>query len=156
MKPVETMAGHLHKMTFKEQLIICHVIRERSYELKYAHLTPALLPFVPLTDVHLALASKKASRPIAVILAKVDIEFQYKDRVWLVDRKVMKVFGPNPQLGRRFNWLPSKSINGKPIDKLVALNKFAHKFKRDATVYDVVVHPAYRQPVMAWLVDNLT
>lgn len=155
MKPVETMAGHLHKVTYKEQLIICHVIRERSGELKYAHLTPALLPFVPMTDVHLSLASKKASRPIAVILSKVGTEFQYKDRVWLVDRKVMKVFGPNPQIGRRFNWLPSKTINGKPIDKLAALKK-GGTHKRGATVYDVVVHPAYRQPVMAWLVDNLT
>ena len=99
MKTVETMANHLHKVTYKEQLIICHVIRERTDKLKYAHLTPALLPFVPMTDVHLSLASKKASRPIAVILAKVGTEFQYKDRVWLLDRKVMKVFGPNPQLG---------------------------------------------------------
>jgi hypothetical protein len=150
---VETMASHLHKVTFKEQLIICNAVRQRSEELKYAHLTPALLPFVPMTDVHLSLASKKASRPIAVILTKVGTEFQYKVRVWLVDRKV---FGPNPQIGRRFNWLPSKAVNGKPIDKVVALKKFAHKYKRDATVYDVVVHPAYRQPVMAWLVDNLT
>jgi hypothetical protein len=154
---METMAGHLHKVTFKEQLIICHVIREYSDEQKYAHLSPALLPFVPMTVVHSALAAKKASRPIAVIFAKLPVMLvTYTERVWLVDRKVMKVFGPEPQLGRRFNWLPTKTVNGKPIDKLICLKKVAHKYKRGATVYDVVVHEAYRQPVLAWLVDNLT
>jgi hypothetical protein len=154
---VETMAGHLHKVTFKEQLIICHVIHEHTDEQRYAHLSPALLPFVPMTVVHSALAAKKASRPIAVIYSKLGAPLvNYLDRIWLDDRKVMKVFGPDPSKGRRFNWLPN---HGKPIDKLVTL-KFAYKnknnYQKGGSVYDVIVHKAYFQPVLAWLVDNLT
>ena len=165
MKPVETMAGHLHKVTYKEQLIICHVIRERSDELKYAHLTPALLPFVPMENVQSALRMQKISRPVAQIAAKLKTNFpQYLGRVWLSDHKVVKVFGPEPSKGRRFNWLPPTFDKGKPIEPRVALKfvrktgrvKWGIRIKGGASIYDVVVHEAYRQPVLAWLCDNLT
>jgi hypothetical protein len=158
---METMAGHLHKVTYREQLLICRVIREYSDEQKYAHLTPALLPFVLMEQVRSALRSKRASRPIATIIGKIGpIAPPYLNPMWLNDRKVVKVFGPDPAKGRRFNWLPPLAYHGKPIDPIVAL-KFVRRnvkkgFGGKGSVYDVVVHPQYREPVLAWLADNLT
>lgn len=153
----ETMAGYLHKVTYKEQLILCHVIREGSGELKYALLTPALLPFVQMKDVHWALRAVPASRPVAVLIAKLSlIGPNFHQRMWLNDRKVMKVFGPDPSKGRRFNWLPKKTIKGKPIDPLVCLKLHSRYVQKDGSVYDVVVHKEYQQSILAWLCDNLT
>jgi hypothetical protein len=159
---VETMAGHLHKVTFKEQLIICHVIREYSGEQKYAHLSPALLPFVSMEQVRSSLRAKRASRPIATIISKIGpVNPPYLNPVWLNNRKVVKVFGADPAKGRRFNWLPKTTIWGHPIDpvvslKFVRLNKRPSDKSNTGAMYDVVVHEAYREPVVAWLLDNLT
>jgi hypothetical protein len=154
---METMAGHLHKVTFKEQLIICHVIREYSNEQRYAHLTPALLPFVSLQDVREALGMQRASRPVAAIIAKIGSGTKYLERTILNARKVAKVFGPDPSKGRRFNWLPPTLDRGKPIDPVVALQVLPRTRQSNGSIVCyVVVHEAFRQPVLAWLVDNLT
>lgn len=158
MSKPETVAGYLDRLTHREQLILCHCIREHIDLAKYAHLTPALLPFVTVDVAWLALQQSKARRPIAVLLAKFNIEQTYKQRVWLVNRKVAKVFGAHPERGRRFNWLPNRSFGGRQLDKLVCLKVISGYAMRltGASQYEIVTHEVYRTAVMAWLIDNLS
>lgn len=160
MNKPETVAGYLDRLTYKEQLILCNCIREHINDRRYAHLTPALLPFVKVNVAWLALEYNKARRPIAVLLAKLNIEKTYKQRVWLTNKKVAKVFGASPERGRRFNWLPNRFHAGRPLDKLVCLR--LHQGHSDsplsvgASQYELVTHEVYRTAVMAWLIDNLS
>jgi hypothetical protein len=157
MNKPETVAGYLDRLTFREQLILCNCIREHIDDQRYAHLTPALLPFVRTEVAWLALEHSKARRPIAVLLAKFNVEKTYKQRLWLQNRKVAKVFSGSSARGRRFNWLPTRYHDGKPIDKLVCLRLSSYAdYKSGSSQYDVIVHDLYKTAVMAWLVDNLT
>ena len=155
MEKIETVAGILERFTFREQQIICHAVRTHSQEQRYAHLTPALLPFIPVTVATGAMKMCTTTRPVAVIRAKLPSTLEHRVRLWLYPRKVVKVFGGDPSKGRRFNWLPEQRVGGKVVDRLVCL-KFQRKPLANTAEYTVVVHRNYREAVVSWLCDNCT
>ena len=156
MEPVPTVAAYLGKLTYREQLILCNCIRESLDELKYAHLTPALLPFVTLKDAHRALGTKRTTRPVAILIAKLHMEQPWNNVIWLNDTKVIRVFGTKPNHGIRLHWLPSCYVNGKKVDPLVRLAFVRKGLRSGQAAYRVTCHKGYMTAVMAWLCDNLT
>ena len=150
---METMAGHLHKVTFKEQLIICNAVRQHTDELKYAHLTPALLPFIPLELARDSLRYVTNSRPIAVITAKLKASYSESNTaIYLFKKhKVTRVFGTQPEKGRIFNWLPTI----KDVSKRVALKPERGHWKGERGRFRLVVAKEYREAVALWCIDNL-
>jgi hypothetical protein len=144
------MAQFLDRLTHQEMQIICHQVRTHSGEQRYAHLHPGLLPFVPFKVVNKAILYSKAVRPVAVIISKLDLDdddlFHSDNTLTLNDRKVWRVFGKTPGLGRQFSWLP-----GKPV---VAL-RCQHAGTGWGT-WKVSVLPKHRAAVMCWLADNCT
>jgi hypothetical protein len=147
------MAQFLDRLTHREQQIICHQVRTHSGEQRYAHLAPHLLPFVPVEVVRKALNAAKHTRAIAAISAKIPGYIAiFSTRVILTDKKVLRMFGPNPEKGRNLRWLPQLSIRGTPISTTVALTR-----KHNGTgfgLWEINVAREHRDVVMNWLCDT--
>lgn len=147
------MVQFLDQLTAREQAIICFHVRKHSGELRYDHLHPSLLPFVPMEVVRKCLMCAKAVRPVAVILSKLpDSDGIDSISLILTDKKVYRMFGPHPERGKPITWLPRKTDKfGNAVNPVVSLQK-----KHSETgfgVWQVNVAREYRTAVYRWLAD---
>ena len=148
-----TMAKYLDRLTHIEQQIICNQVRLRSEEQRYAHLGPHLLPFVPVSEVHLCLRRAIAVRPVAAIISKLQVPSDFTDlevlTLTLADRKVHRMFGSSPEKGRAITWLP-----GKPVVSL--RRQLQHRSPYDRPGFgswEISVPKKHRAAVAYWLHD---
>jgi hypothetical protein len=147
------MAQFLGRLTHWEQQIICHQVRTHSGEQRYAHLHPSLLPFVPLSVARKAINNAKHTRAVAAISAKLPGYIgAFSTMAIVTDKKVLRMFGPNPEKGRNLKWLPQLSVRGAPVSTTVALVR-----KHNGTgfgVWEINVAREHRDVVMNWLCDT--
>ena len=151
---IETMAAYIGRLTLKEQAIISALILATGNG-KYSDMRLGLLPFVPLDIALDALCNVHVTRPIAVILSKLDLADGSgpKPKILLRTTDVIRFFGAR-LFPKTLSWLPIKTIKGKPASHIVKLTLVKPDGKRDA-IYTVHVHKAYRDPVLYWLTDTM-
>ena len=137
---VETMAAYIGRLTLKEQLIICHQVR--NYEQRYAHLHPGLLPFVRTEVVLYCLFSGTVNRPISLIISKLGFKMYESPaltKLMLDPKKVRDFFGKTNS--RSFRWLPTR-----PVVTVIPVP--------NSSMFHINVAPKFLAPVTLWLIDN--
>lgn len=153
-QPVETLAGHIGKLTLKEQLIICGIVRSHCSDQKYQHLHPGLLPFTPIIVVSKSLRHAQVTKPVAVIISKINLMFDSRlsERYMNLNlSKVHKLFGANLSKGLTLNWLPVKYRKGLPVSRTIKL-----RYVPPNRSFIVTIEPEYNMAVVYWLIDNCT